>query len=437
MDGLALMLAAVFGLAVGAMVGGWLVGRASAERARQIQQDLEVLRADLLEAREARGKAETEAAVARQEVAFARAAVADWEKIRDEFLKSTQASVLATAQQISSKLLEDHKRETEAAKQAAELKIKETTETLHEQVRAVNDGIAQLKGQVAEKAEVLDTVWRALSSPGGAGYFAEIGLANTLKSFGLIQDRDFVLQATVQDGEARKRPDAIVYLPGNAALVIDSKASKHLLELAAAEGTEREEEAYRSLARTMNQHLKDLVDRDYRGAVTAMWRKSGRGDEIARVLTVMYLPNEAALERLARADGDFMRRAAQAQITPVGPAGLASMIGFASVEISLMRQVENQEKIVGAAERLLEALAVAVGFAGTVGKGIRSAADAFAKLGSSLNGRVLPRAREMVRLGLQPGKPVPANLPGYQVLDLSTETIEGESYEEPALPPPG
>jgi DNA recombination protein RmuC len=436
MDGLALMLAAVLGLAVGALVGGWLVGRMSAERARALQQEFDVLRADLAATREARAQAETAAALARQEAVYARTAIADWEKTRDEFLKSTQASVLTTAQQISSKLLEDHKRETAEAKAAAAAEIKQTTATLQEQVRSVTDGMAQLKGQVAEKAQVLDTVWRALSSPGGAGYFAEIGLANTLKSFGLVQDRDFVLQATLQDGESRKRPDAIVYLPTNAALVIDSKASKHLLDVAEQEGTEREEEAYRGLARTMNQHLKDLVDRDYRNAITAIWRKSGREDQITRILTVMYLPNEAALERLARADRDFMRRAAQAQITPVGPAGLASMIGFASVEISLMRQVANQEKIVVAAERLLEALAVAVGFAGGVGKGIRSAADAYAKLSGSLNGRVLPRARGMVDLGLQPGKPVPANLAAYQVLDLGAETIDGEPNEEPVLLPP-
>jgi DNA recombination protein RmuC len=423
------MLAAVLGLAIGALVGGWLVGRGSAERAVRLQVEFDTLRADLAATREAKAKVETEVALARQEAVHARAQIADWEKTRDEFLKSTQASVLTTAQQISSKLLEDHKRETAEAKAAAEQQVRQTTEQLRQEVQAVTDGVAQLKGQVTEKAQVLDTVWRALSSPGGAGYFAEIGLANTLKSFGLVQERDFILQATLQDGEDRKRPDAIVFLPADAALVIDSKASKHFLELAQAEGTEREEEAYRSLARTMNQHLRDLVDRDYRSAVAASWRKSGKTGTITRTMTVMYLPNEAALEKLGRADSGFMQKAATQQITPVGPAGLASIVGFASVEISLMRQVENQERIIAAAERLLESLSTAVGFAGGVGKGIKTAADAFAKFSASLNGRVLPRAREMTRLGLRPNKPVPANLAGYQVLDLGAETIEGEAAD--------
>ncbi|HLY58457.1 MAG TPA: DNA recombination protein RmuC, partial [Stellaceae bacterium] len=226
MDGLALMLAMLLGVLVGALIGGVMVGRGSAERARQLQAEFDLLRKELADMREARARAETEAALARQAADHAQAAIADWEKTRDEFLKSTQATVLTTAQQLSSKLLEDHKRETEAAKAAAEQQIKATTEALNRQVREVSDGISQLKGQVAEKAQVLDVVWRALSSPGGAGYFAEIGLANTLKSFGLVQERDFVLQATVQDSDGRKRPDAIVFLPADSVLVIDSKASK-------------------------------------------------------------------------------------------------------------------------------------------------------------------------------------------------------------------
>ncbi len=231
MDALALMLAAVAGLVVGAALGGWLVGRGSAQRAAVLREDFETLRGAVATEREARATAETAAALARQEAEHARLAVADWEKTRDEFLKSTQASVLATAQQISSKLLEDHKRETAEAKADAERQIKQTTETLRTEVQQVTDGMAQLKGQVADKAKALDIVWRALSSPGGAGYFAEIGLANTLKSFGLMQERDFLLQATVQDEHSRKRPDAIVFLPGDAVLVIDSKATKYLIDL--------------------------------------------------------------------------------------------------------------------------------------------------------------------------------------------------------------
>jgi DNA recombination protein RmuC len=454
MDGLTVAIAAIAGLALGFLAAQLRSGRAraaleaaagearaAAEIAESRRQDMQAA-FDLARQAEAAARGEaaraaTEAALARQLAESLRQQMADWEKTKAEFLETTKAGVFQTAQQISSKLLEDHKRETAEAKLAAEKQLAETTAALRQEVQALGDGVSQLKGQVTEKALLIDTIQRALSSPGGAGYFAEIGLANTLKSFGLEQGRDFVLQQTVYGAEAERklRPDAIVFLPGDAVLVIDSKASKHLLELAEAEGTVGEAVAYQSLARTMNQHLKDLADKDYRGAVQAGFRKSGRDGEVSRVLSVMYLPNEAAIEKLGRADADFARKAADVQIIPAGPAGLACIIGFAAVEISLMRQIENQARIVGAAEKLLESLAVAVGHAGAVGRGIKQAADGFAKLTGTINGRLLPRARQMQQLGLRPGKPVPGNLGAYQVIDAGAESlIEGEALDLPDDP---
>jgi DNA recombination protein RmuC len=438
------------GLALGGILGVLIAGLRSRgvgealavtkARLESAEGRLGALQAEVAAARAALHAGETAAALARQETASMRERIADWTVTKAEFLKSTQAGVLETAQQISSKLIADHKRETQEAKQQSVQETQAVAALLQAEVKTLADGVSQLKGQLGEKSVVLDTIWRALSSPGGAGHFAEIGLANTLTSFGLMIERDFILQAALNDGDGqRKRPDALVFLPADSVLVIDAKASKYLLDLARAEGGEREAEAYANLARTMNQHLKDLVDRDYRGAVAAGWRRAGNDREITRQLTVMYLPNEAALEKIGRADPDFAKKAARAQILLAGPTGLASIIGFAAVEISLMRRIENQDRIVEATQKLLESLAVAVGYAGGVGKGIRGAADAFAKLTASLNGRVLPRARELTRLGLRPGKPVPGNLSGFQVLDLGAEMIDGEitePLEEPTLPGP-
>jgi len=59
----------------------------------------------------ARVAAERELAVARQRLADGETRLADFERLRSESLQAAQAAVLATAQQLSSKLLEDHKRE--------------------------------------------------------------------------------------------------------------------------------------------------------------------------------------------------------------------------------------------------------------------------------------------------------------------------------------
>jgi DNA recombination protein RmuC len=378
----------------------------------------------------ARVEAEKAALLAGEQAAELGRRVPSLDALKADMLQASKAALLDSAQAISSKLLEDHKRENAEAKQQGEEQVKRTAAELLKQLEQVAQSVAQLQGQLGEKSQVLDTVWRALTNPGGAGYYAEIGLANTLKSFGLEEGRDFVLQHTTQDAETgrRLRPDAIVFLPGNSVLVIDCKASKFLVEIAQAEGTDGEEAAYQNLARTMNLHLRALAEKDYRSAVAAACRASGRDGEVARVLSVMCVPNESAVERLKRADSGFAQKAAQFQIIVASPASLACAIGFASVEINFVRQLENQEKIVAGAERLLDSLGTVLNHAAAVGRGLRSAAESFSKLSGSVSGRLLPRARELARLGVRTGKPLPGELPAYKVIAMESE-IEGEAAE--------
>lgn len=394
--------------------------------------DRDQARADAAALRAALAEQDTQLQLARQETTTMAARVAEWEETKSKFLETTRASVLTTAQELSSKLLEDHKRETAAAKAETEKQVAATTEGLRGQMGQLSEGVAQLKGQLGEKSATLDIVWRALTNPAGVGYYAEVGLANILNTFGLVEGRDFLLQPSVPGEEPgrRLRPDAIIFLPGDSALVVDSKASKHLLDLARAEDDDGRRTAREQLKARMNQHLKDLAGKDYVNAVEQSWRQGGRDGKPVRTLSVMYLPNDAALEHLYEADPDFPRKAAALQIIPAGPAGLSSFIGFASVEIRLMRQIENQERIIQGMEKLLESVAVAIGHAVGVGRGIRGAADAFAKFTGTVNGRLLPRARDLQKLGLRPPKPIPGNLNAYQVFDRDSEgTIDGEAAE--------
>jgi DNA recombination protein RmuC len=387
----------------------------------------------------ARLAAERELATLRQQLLDGERRVADFERLRAESLQAAQAAVLTTAQQLSSKLIDDHRRESAEAKRDSEERVRQASALVLKQMDDIAKAVQQLHGQVQEKGAVVDTLWRALSSPSGAGQVTEVGLANTLASFGLEPDRDFVLQYSTEDEEGRRlRPDAVVFLPGNSVLVIDCKASKFLIDIARAEAGEAEAEAYRNLARSMNQHLRALAEKDYRGAIIAAWRQAGREGEMARVLSVMYLANEAALERLNRADPDFMRKAREKDIIPAGPAGLHCVISLASAEINLLRRVESHQKIVETTRALLDGTAVMLGHAASLGRGLKAAAESFARLTASVNQRLLPRARNLAKLGVQPNKPLPPNLPAYSVHTQESELLlepDAEPVEtEPTLP---
>ena len=382
--------------------------------------------------------AERELAVTYEKLSEAENRRGDFETLRRESLQAAQAAMLETAQVVSSKLLDDHKRESAEVKKESEARLKELAQPLVDHATKLDAAVAALNSQMQDKGKTLDTVMRALSSPGGAGQIAEIGLANTLKSFALEEGRDYVLQFHAP-GEAgqRLRPDAVVFLPGDTVLVIDCKASKAILDIAEAEGKEAEAAAYRGLASTMNQHLRALASKDYQGAVHATFRDAGRSGEIARMLSVMYLPSEITLDKLCHADPDFRRKAQDQSIIPAGPGTLHAIVAFAAGDIRRQRQADNQARIVETAGDLLDSVRVALESAVKLGKGIETASNAFADFARSVNRNVLTRARKLGKLGVQAKKPLPPSLPAYEVRRLE-ETIEGESeeIETPQAAPP-
>ena len=386
---------------------------------------------------QARSRAERDLAVAREQLAQAERRSTDYERLKQEMLDATKAAVLEPAQSLSSKLLDDYKRENAEAKKESEARLKELAQPLVEHATKLNQAVAALHGQIQDKGRTLDTVMRALSSPGGAGQIAEVGLANTLKSFGLEEGRDYVLQFQAP-GEAsgqRLRPDAVVFLPGDTVLVIDCKASKAVLEIAEAESEAAEAAAYTRLATTMNQHLRALASKDYQSAVLAAFRDAGRAGAIDRMLSVMYLPSEITLDKLCRADRDFRRKAQDLNIIPAGPGTLHAIVSFAASDIRRQRQAENQARIVETAGVLLDRVRIALEAAVRVGKGIEAAASSFAEFANSVNRRLLPQASKLGKLGVQTPKSLPPSVPAYEVRRLE-DAIDGEAEEIEAPPRP-
>lgn len=354
----------------------------------------------------------------------------DLEQMKKHAIEAANAGALDSAGKISSKLLDDHKRQTEEAKKESQARVKETTDHLVKQITEVGKSIHALNVDVGTNRNTMDTVMRALSSPGGAGQYSEIGLENTLTSFGLVKGRDFVIQQQVEG--KRLRPDAMMFLPGNTVLVIDSKASKFLLELAEAETEDAEAEAYQSLGKTMNAHLKSLSDKNYKAEVVSGFRESGRQGESPRVVSVMYLPNEGAIEKVTIADPKFLQKAAKLQITVAGPAALACLMGFARVQLDVERQSDNQIKIVEGAQKIVESIGVIVDETVAVGKGLKSATQHYNKMTGSMNSRLLPRIRQMMSYGVQSSrhKQIPEHVPSYSFTEHERgDLIEGDSEE--------
>eukprot|EP00752_Nemacystus_decipiens_P017405 g15600.t1 len=398
--------------------------------------------------------AEQDAELARRQEAIARAeqrladqqeAQQDYEKLRAEYQAMAKSSVSQIASEVSNKLLADHKRENEEAKKQAEERVAKATAELLERVQKMGEQFQRVDELSRDNRATVDRVLRALSAPNTAGHAAQTTLGNVLKAFGLTEGRDFVLEYTVsgggEAGDGRLRPDAVVFLPSDTVLVIDSKSSKHLLELAEAEeqGEEAVEAARERFKKSMRQHLRDLTTKDYRAAVAAALRAADRPAEARQVLTLMWLPNEGAVEKLAHADPHFTGKAAEAQIYVSGPSGLWSAVGIAGTRIRFATQQDNLEKLAHEAGDLVERVSVMLEHAGKVGALIGRALESYDRMAGSANARVRPRMVNMEKLGLAPpAKGLPEPLPRFTVqrdaISVEAEPIERSDAPAPAAP---
>jgi DNA recombination protein RmuC len=295
----------------------------------------------------------------------------------------------------------------------------------------VTKSVAELRGHTSENTEKMSTVWRALTSPAGAGYLAEVGLENSLKNLGLEPVRDYVMQYAMSSEESGSlRPDAVIFLPQDMVMVIDSKASKFLIEIAQAQENGSETEALASLKKTMNEHLKALISRNYSAAIQAAYKESGKGEKLRTVLNVMYLPSDNAVAHIKRADPEFLQKTEKAGIILAGPASLSGLLSLARFNIGMARQAANQDVIVECVQELMDNIVTVLNYAEKMGKGLKSAADNFDQFARSVNRRLLPKVRQLASLGVKPmrTKELPGRISSYEVrLSDDALMIEGEA----------
>lgn len=406
---------------------------------KELRERLETLTAerDAAQAEQRRATAHSEALATENEVLKVKIEesdrrIKDWETTRENAMQAARAAMLETSTQLSSKLLEDHKREQAEAQKQNEAIVQKTTTQLTEQLSRVTQQVSALDRQTADTRKLADTVWRALTSPSGAGQFAEIGLENLLKNFGFQPEVDFVMQYSVVGDDGRLRPDALLFLPHGRVMVIDCKATKYLMEYAEAADDLGREQALQNLTRRLNQHLKELTSKDYRSAIQAHLRRPGY--QSAEILMAMYLPSESALDLVQQADGEFRSAARRAGILLASPTSIDGLFSIFRMQIHQLRQEKNYETIMAAVGALLESVATVAAHATKVGDGIRNAARAYEAFAKSTNRYLLSRARKAMELGVNvsKSKALPPPLPVFTVEDHK-HLIEGEatSGEEP------
>jgi len=353
-----------------------------------------------------------------------------WDRVKEEHLQSAKASITKAGGELSNKLLDDHKREAEAQKKATEEKIKQETLTLHEKFEKVFSSMDTLHGQVKE----VEVVRQALLTPSGAGNLGEVTLENILKASNLIQDVDYFLQKTISDDNGNMlKPDALIKLPNNSFIVVDSKSSKFLLEIHDSENT-KDVEA--KLKQSMNQHLKDLISKDYKSALEDSIKRSGESINTGNISYLMFLPTESSVETISKIDNKFLEKAWKENIIPVGPAGLVNHLLYSKMLISNAQQERNFKEIAEEVKIMLGSVITLYDLSDKMGRSIKSSADKYDKFARSFNRNFISKVKRLDKMGISnPKNAGLKDLELYRIEEVSkliesnAEVIEEENPE--------
>jgi len=354
-----------------------------------------------------------------------------WKQDQQRHLELTRASILQAGSEMSSKLLDDHKRESEEARVQNETRIRQATEMLHNQFKQISESIHT----VQDKMTKMEVIERALLSPQGAGMLAEITLENIFKASGLIEGQDYYLQYWLekQEGLSGARPDAVVFLPGNQVMVVDSKASKFFMDMEQASAENGPSET--GLKQTMSQHLKDLIHRNYREGIVAQLQKVRPAKEPYQVIMMLFLPTESALERLCNIDKQFQHKAWEHRIIPVGPSGLVNALLQSRQMIFCALQAQHSDAILEDVKKLLGSVATLYNLSESLGKSIRGVFDKYDKFAASFNRNFLSKAKKLHKQGIVvQDHAFLQQLERHQILStsgmLDAEAVEEENIQQ-------
>jgi len=393
---------------------------------------------ELKNAHAIRQDSEIKLQLAQQENNLLKKQMDDWERTKREHLDAAKASMLEASKQLSNKLLDDHKRENTAHKEEADKRVKKTTEELHKQFKDVFSSMHSLHDQVKDSKKTIEIVERSLLNPGGAGNLSEITLSNIFRASSLTEERDYTLQHTINETEesGKLRPDAIVFLPGNNLMVIDSKASKFFTEIGAAEHANNDDLAKKlekQLKNSMAGHLKDLISRDYQSAITIEAQHKDGTEQINFVTMFMFLPSDAALEKMRNLAPDLIDKALQNRIIPASPSTLMNALWQANYLISNAKQQENVKHIVALVQEMLSSVATLNDHSEKVGKSLKSSLDHYNKFAGSFNRTFLSKIRKLEAASITTvsGKAL-HQLPRYHISDYN-KTVGIEASEDESI----
>lgn len=290
-----------------------------------------------------------------------------------------------------------------AVEESKEKSLANTTR-VEEQIKAMIAHTESIKGQAENLASALR------SNNKVQGNWGELILGNILEGMGLKEGQDYELQAHLtdvdgtplknEDSNRKMIPDAVVFLPENRAIAVDSKVS--LAAYTAYVNAESEQERSDALAahcRSVEGHIKELSDKEY-------GKYLNRGKRNSLEYVVMFIPNEGAFQLFYRSFPQKWHQAFDRKIIIAGESNLFAMLKIIETTWIQVKQQKNTEDVMRLATELLDRVTKFVNTFDEVGKDFARVQNRYTEARNTLfapgHQSILVTAKKMERKGVVP-----------------------------------
>ena len=272
------------------------------------------------------------------------------------------------------------------------------TSALSEQLKNMLQATSSLGAEAEKLSRALQT------GPKVQGDFGEMKLNDLLDKFGFTKGLEYDVQYVMRDAKGKvirnddtndgMRPDVVLHYPDKKDVIIDAKASLTAFIGYVNAHTDEERKAFlEEHCRSVRKHVNELADKQYN-------RYSMEGRETLDFV-IMFVPQEAAMQLAVSADTNLWSYAFDKKV-------------FITGEQNLFGQEENQEKVYGLANTLLDRVGDFMERFDEMGDKIQKVQNAYehAELKLKGNQSLLVPARKLVEMGAKenPKHPLPTQV---------------------------
>ena len=267
----------------------------------------------------------------------------------------------------------------------------------HASMKEFLGNLQNAQTKLSEEARNLTTALKGDSKK--QGDWGEFILERTLEASGLEKGREFSMQETFD----RQRPDAIIRLPEDRAIVVDAKVSLTAYErFISLTDEEERQKALKEHLQSVKKHIDELSEKDYPAI-----EKINTPDFV-----LLFVPVEPAFGEALRADPNLYQYAFEKKIVLVTSTTLMATIKTVANLWKLEKQNKHARDVAKRAGLLYDKFVNFLESMDEIGKALNKASSAHQTAVERLStgsGHLVGQVEKLRKMGIQTKKELPSS----------------------------